>query len=214
MKIFRSSQIRQIDEYTIRNEPIASADLMERAAMKLFEWYTDNFPRNRRVMIFAGPGNNGGDGLALARMLAKDRYETELWYLHFTDNNTDDWKLNRERLEKETNVPFKIIDTSEQFPLIRSDDVIIDAIFGSGLSGPVTGLPAEIIRLLNETHNNIIAVDIPSGLMGEDNSSNEPENIIRAEYTLSFQFPKLAFLFRENEIFTGKCIIQLGRAHV
>lgn len=207
MKIFRSSQIRQIDEYTIRNEPIASVDLMERAAMKLFEWYTNSFTRNRRVMIFAGPGNNGGDGLALARMLAKDRYESELWYLHFTDNNTDDWKLNRERLEKETNVPFKTIETSEQFPLIRSDDVIIDAIFGSGLSRPVTGFPADIIRLLNETHNTIIAVDIPSGLMGEDNSLNNPENIIRADYTLSFHFAKLAFLFRENEIFTGKWII-------
>ncbi|HBE42350.1 MAG TPA: bifunctional ADP-dependent NAD(P)H-hydrate dehydratase/NAD(P)H-hydrate epimerase [Bacteroidales bacterium] len=203
MKIFRSGQIRLIDEFTIKNEPISSIDLMERAASKLFEWYTERFPRSCRILIFAGPGNNGGDGLALVRMLAKDRYQPEVFFLNISDTTSVDWKINRGRLEKETSVPFSAIDTIDQFPLISSDDVIIDAIFGSGLSRPVTGLAAEIIQQINKTGGTVISVDIPSGLFGEDNSRNDPENIIRADFTLSFQFPKLSFMFRENEIFTG-----------
>ena len=70
MKIFSSRQIREIDEYTIMHEPISSVDLMERAAGQLFKWITEKYNRSGRFLIFAGPGNNGGDGLALARMLS------------------------------------------------------------------------------------------------------------------------------------------------
>ena len=204
MKIFTSAQVRKIDEYTITNEPIASADLMERAASRLFEWYISRFGRSERILIFAGPGNNGGDGLALARMLAKDRYEPEVYYLGFSDATSDDWKINRERLEKETTVPFNIIKNTDQFPLTATSDIIIDAIFGSGLSRPVEGLAAEVIRQINNSGSAVISIDIPSGLSGEDNSSNNPDHIIKADYTLSFQFPKLSFMFHENEIFTGE----------
>ncbi len=107
MKIFTSEQIRKIDEYTMTNEPVASVDLMERAASRLFEWYVSRFGRSERILIFAGPGNNGGDGLALARMLAKDRYEPEVYYLRFSETTSDDWKINKARLEKETTVPFR-----------------------------------------------------------------------------------------------------------
>lgn len=207
MKIFRSEQIRLIDEFTIKNEPIPSIDLMERAASKLFGWYVSRFSRLNRILIFAGTGNNGGDGLALARMLSKARYEPEVYFLHLSDATSPDWKINRERLEKETNVPFIIIDDASQFPSTGSDDIIIDAIFGSGLSRPVTGLAADIIRQINNSDATVIAVDIPSGLFGEDNRSNNPENIIKADYTLSFQFPKLSFMFRENYIYTGEWFI-------
>ncbi|NLA49535.1 MAG: NAD(P)H-hydrate dehydratase [Bacteroidales bacterium] len=204
MKIFSSAQIRDIDDYTVRHEPVASVDLMERAAMKLLEWYREGFSRSRRILIFAGPGNNGGDGLALARLLEEERYEPELFYVHFSDYNTENWKINRERLQKFTRVPFEVIDSAEQFPVTGSGDVIIDAIFGSGLTRPVTGLSSEIIRMINQSGRTVIAIDIPSGLMGEDNTSNDPDSIVRADYTLSFQFPKLSFLFRENEKYAGK----------
>src|SRR3989339_1830130 len=88
MKIFRSDQIREIDNFTINHEPIASVELMERAAGQLFRWYVSRFERNRRIFIFAGPGNNGGDGLALARMLSEERYDVELHYLKFTDKTS------------------------------------------------------------------------------------------------------------------------------
>ena len=204
MKIFRSDQIREIDKITIDEEPISSVDLMERAAGSLFTWYVNRFERNRRIFIFAGPGNNGGDGLTLARLLAGERYYVELHYLKFTEKTTSDWELNYQRLKNESGVLINIITAPEQFPFITPDDVIIDAIFGSGLSRPVEGLPFEIIRNINISDALKISVDIPSGLFSEDNGSNNLSGIVKADYTLSFQFPKLSFMFSENDVFIGK----------
>jgi hydroxyethylthiazole kinase-like uncharacterized protein yjeF len=204
MKIFRCGQIKQIDEYTILNEPVASIDLMERAAGKLYEWYAERFERTRRILIMAGPGNNGGDGLALARILANNRYETEVYFLQFSEKTSDDWQMNRKRLEKETSVPFITIKESDEFPLVNQQDVIIDAIFGSGISRPPEDLASEIIGLINKSATTVISIDIPSGLFGEDNSHTSKNNIIEADFTLSFQFPKLSFMFPENEKYTGE----------
>ncbi len=207
MKIFRCEQIKLIDEYTIKNEPVASIDLMERAAGRLFEWYVEKFERSRRIFIFAGPGNNGGDGLALARMLANNRFDPQVFFLQFAGSTSDDWQINRKRLEKETKVQFSTIKKSEEFPLINQNDIIIDAIFGSGITRPVEGLVSDIIKLINNTGATIVSVDIPSGLFGEDNSHTGNNNIIKADFTLSFQFPKLAFMFPENEKYTGEWIV-------
>lgn len=208
MKIFLSEQIRQIDELTVKNEPVESVDLMERAASAVAEWYKERFSRSQRILIFTGPGNNGGDGLAVARMLKKERYETEVFYVHFTESTSNDWKINRERLLNETGVPFNIIDNAGQLPMIFREDIIIDAIFGSGLSRPVEGPVAEIVRCINESeHFTVISIDIPSGLFAEDNSNNNPDNIIKADHTLSFQFPKLSFMFAENHIYAGSWTI-------
>lgn len=204
MKIFRSVQIREIDNYTILHEPIASVELMERAAGSLFSWYVNRFERNRKIFVFAGPGNNGGDGLALARMLAQDRYDVVLHYVKFTEKNSPDWELNFQRLKRDSRIDLNIITSPDQFPVISPDDVIIDAIFGSGLTRPVEGLAKEIIGMINNTDALKISVDIPSGLFGEDNTGNDPAAIVKADHTLSFQFPKLAFMFAENAQFTGE----------
>src|SRR4030042_6967500 len=204
MKIFRSDQVRQIDEYTIRNEPVTSVDLMERAAGQLFEWYTGRFERSRRILIFAGPGNNGGDGLALARMLALNRYETAVFFVQFSDNTSDDWKVNRKRLEKETRVPFITIKETDEFPMTNPEDVIIDAVLGSGISRPAEGLAAGIIKMINDSGATVVSIDIPSGLFGEDNSQAGMDNTIRADHTLSFQFPKLSFMFPGSGNYAGK----------
>jgi hydroxyethylthiazole kinase-like uncharacterized protein yjeF len=214
MKIYRCDQIKQIDEYTIRNEPVASIDLMERAAGQLFKWYTEKFGRSGRVKIFAGPGNNGGDGLALARMLAENRYETEVFFIQFTEHTSGDWQINRKRLEKETGITFTTIKESDEFPLINEEDIIVDAIFGSGISRPAEGLASEIIRLINGSGVTVVSIDIPSGLFGEDSSHVSRDNIIRADFTLSFQFPKLSFMFPENEIYTGEwTVLPIGLDH-
>ncbi len=207
MKFFHSDQIREIDAFTIRNEPVTSVDLMERAAMQLFNWITGRFDRTVRFVIFTGPGNNGGDGLALARLLSSNRYDCELHYVKFSRNESDDWKHNRERLLKETDVKFYILDEADKFPLIDVNDVIIDALFGSGLTRPAEGLPAGIIRQINQTSAVVVSVDIPSGLSGEANSGKTEDNIIKADYTLSFQFPRLSFMFAENAVYTGEWII-------
>jgi hydroxyethylthiazole kinase-like uncharacterized protein yjeF len=203
MKIFSSEQIKQIDETTIRNEPVHSIDLMERAAGKLADWYIGRFERSQPLIIVAGPGNNGGDGLALARLLSKEGYEPEVRYIKFTSKQSEEWKINSDRLRKETKVPFITISRIEQFKEITPGTIIIDAIFGSGLSRPADGLASEVIRKINSSGSAVVAVDIPSGLFCGDNSSNDPDTIIRADYTLTFQFPKLSFMFPENEKFTG-----------
>lgn len=207
MKIFRSEQVRELDYYTIKHEPITSVDLMERAAVQLFNWYISRFERSHRVFIFAGPGNNGGDGLALARLLSLNRYSVEVHYIKFSDKTSTDWNKNFLRLEKETYVMINMLDNLDKFPLISSGDIIIDAVFGSGLSRPVDGFPAQIIRLMNQQNCLRISIDIPSGLFGEDNSNNQTENIVQADFTLSFQFPKLAFMFPENYRFTGEWFV-------
>jgi ADP-dependent NAD(P)H-hydrate dehydratase / NAD(P)H-hydrate epimerase len=203
MKIFSSKQIRQIDDYTIEHEPVSSAGLMERASLELFRWIENASVKQRRILVFSGPGNNGGDGLALARMLASARYDVEAFYVCFTENSSADWETNRQRLENETSVSLKKITEVSQFPVIYDTDIIVDAIFGSGLSRPAEGLSAEIIERINSCGATIISVDIPSGLFGEDNSNNSYPAIVRADFTLSFQFPKLAFMFADNENYTG-----------
>jgi ADP-dependent NAD(P)H-hydrate dehydratase / NAD(P)H-hydrate epimerase len=207
MKIFRSDQIRQIDEYTISDEPIASIDLMERAAGQIARWYQSQFERSKRVFVFAGPGNNGGDGLALARIMHSNRYDAEVFYINFTEKTSADWTKNFSRLKKETDVKIHFITNENQFPVISSDDIIVDAIFGSGLTRSVEGLAAAIIKLINQAGATIISIDIPSGLFGEDNTKNDIDCVVKADYTLSFQFPKLSFMFSENAVYLGKWII-------
>ncbi len=204
MKLFRCEQIKEIDAGTIRNEPIASIDLMERAASSMLKWYMRSFDRSRRIIIFTGPGNNGGDGLALARLLSENRFHPEVYFVELSVTTSEDWKINRRRLEEETPVRLNSIDTTGKIPFIDSEDIIIDAIFGSGLNRPAEGLAAEVIRHMNESDSMIISVDIPSGLFGEDNSNNDDESIVRADITLTFQFPKLSFLFSENARFAGE----------
>ena len=204
MKLFRSDQIKQIDADTIQDEPIASVDLMERAAGQLLRWYLPRFERSRRVFIFAGPGNNGGDGLALARLLESNRYEPQVYYVDFTEKTSADWKLNLQRLKTETNVVMHSITKADQFPVISSGDIIIDAIFGTGLTRPVEGLAGDVIKLINRVNSTVISIDIPSGMFGEDNTGNDYEKIVSADYTLSFQIPKLSFMFAENAPYLGE----------
>ncbi len=207
MKIFRSEQIREIDEYTILYEPVSSIDLMERAASQLFRWITEHISRSERTVIFIGPGNNGGDGLALSRMLALSSYNVEVYNISISEKFSPDWQINRKRLESETIIRINNLSVPDEFPVVNEGDIIVDAIFGSGLTRSVEGLPGEIIRLINCTGAKIISVDIPSGLFGEDNRNNTYDTVIRADYTLSFQFPKLASMFSENAPYAGEWII-------
>ncbi len=204
MKIFSCKQIREIDEYTIKQEPIASVDLMERAAGQLFRWITDKFGRSAHFVVFAGPGNNGGDGIALARLLVNNRYDAEVHYVNYTEKTSADWELNRKRLETETAISLDFITNANQFPTISSGDIVIDAIFGSGLTHPVEGLAGEVIKKINEIDPTVISIDIPSGLFGEDNCENSFASVIKADFTLTFQFPKLAFMFAENAPYVGE----------
>lgn len=208
MKIFPTSLIRKLDEYTIQHEPIASIDLMERAARSLCNKILESF-RFSSFCVLAGPGNNGGDALALARMLLEKNYCVKVFLLH-TGGLSVDCQQNKERLIKK--FPDCLQEMTSLFspPEVSENTIIIDGLFGSGLSRPLSGIYAEAVQWINASGKTVIAIDIPSGLAGEENKDlSQP--IVKANYTFSFQFPKLSFFFPENEPFVGKWeILDIG----
>lgn len=205
MKILTAAQIREIDAYTIANEPIESVDLMERAAQGCFQWIKGNLGQYRRVKILVGPGNNGGDGLAIARMLAEDKKVVEVILLNSPEKLSPDALSNYNRLPKVIKVWYA--SDTEQLPDIQSNDLVIDALFGSGLTRPLTGLAALVVKHINQAQACVVAIDIPSGLPCNENTFDDPQNIVQATFTLTFQQPKLAFLFSENNRYTGNVVI-------
>lgn len=202
MKIFKAAQVRDADLYTIENEPILSINLMERAAKRCTEKIIELFDSKNNIKIFAGPGNNGGDGLAIARLLSQKKYSVQVFILKFTGNFSEDFKTNRKRLENINNVCVNEIFNIADFPKINKNDIIIDAIFGSGLTRPLTGFVKNVVEKINSLHSKVIAIDIPSGLSGEQNDIKK-QTIIQANYTLTFEFPFLSFFHPESEKFIG-----------
>ena len=205
MKIFSTGQIREADNYTILNEPIASIDLMERAAFQLFKWIKKHVDVTHKIYIFTGLGNNGGDGLVLARLLHVKGYDVSVYIIRYADKTSADFGLNYQRLKELEDLSISDVKTKNDFPEIQPDDIIVDAIFGSGLARPVKGFIADVIHYINRVNALKIAVDIPSGLFADTYSDPKEGAIVRADYTLSFQMPKLAFLQPGNDQFVGRC---------
>ncbi|MFH1320821.1 MAG: NAD(P)H-hydrate dehydratase [Bacteroidota bacterium] len=212
MKILSANQIRETDAYTIKNEPIKSINLMERAATQCYEWLIDRFDMSVDFKIFCGTGNNGGDGLVVARMLSNKGYKVEVFIVRYSQKCSDDFNINEKRLLKLKNVPINDI-TPENTNRVKdaincvstsNKLIIIDAIFGSGLSRPVEGFVADVICHIYKSDAGVVAIDIPSGLFAEDNSNNIRKNIVKADHTLSLELPKLAFMFPENEDYVGE----------
>ncbi len=204
-KIFPVNIVPLIDRFTIDNEPILSIDLMERAAGKLFEWIDRVLPENR-VVIFAGPGNNGGDALALARMLLLAGRDVKVYMVNPSGKFSVDADVNLDRLleiasRKSINY---LTDENGVMPELHKDDLIIDGLFGSGLNRTLKGLYGSVVKHINSSDATVVSIDMPSGLFGEDNSRNNSEGVVKADYTLSFQFPKLSFLLADYGSFAGR----------
>lgn len=203
MKLFTCSQISEIDRLTMKLEPISSVDLMERASAKVADWIIQNIENDRPLWFFAGPGNNGGDALAVARLLALCNFDCTVFIADFGRELKGDPAINLQRLKEQEKVLLKKIDSEETIPEIHSGVVVVDGLFGSGLNKPLNGLAEKIVLKINLSGAKVISIDIPSGLLGEDNSNNNLSAIIRANHTITFQFPKISFLFPENRLFTG-----------
>lgn len=203
MKLFTTKRIAELDKFTIENEPVSDIDLMERASMQITNWLVQQFSTERKFIFFAGPGNNGGDALAIARQLAEFNYQCEVLLLEAREGIKGSPEVNWNRLKEQDKVQRLKLTSINDFPEIGDSDVIIDGLFGAGLTRPLDGLFALIVHKINQLLNEVIAIDIPSGLMGEDNRNNNKNNIVRADYTLTFQFPKVSFLFAENAEFVG-----------
>lgn len=201
MKILNVDQIRALDQYTTQHEPIAPLNLMERAALAFVDWFADRFPNTTPTKIFCGLGNNGGDGLAIARLLLEREYPIEVHVVRYAPRESDDFMHNHRRLKLVTE-KISYIEFSRDLPAIRHNEVVIDAILGSGLSRPSEGIVKSTIEAINRAPATVVSVDIASGLYAD--KPNEPNDvIIEPDYTITFQLPKLAFVLPKNGRYVG-----------
>jgi NAD(P)H-hydrate epimerase len=208
MKILSAEQIRKWDEYTILNEPISSIDLMERASTKCTEWIENAKLFDLRFKIFCGQGNNGGDGLAIARQLAAKNVDVDVFIAQAGGLGTNDFQENLNRLHSSP-VQIHSIHNPDFFPLIDEYDIVIDALFGSGLNRPLERLQAELVKHINSFGATVISIDLPSGMFAD--SATTSDAVIKATHTLTFQTLKLSFLLPENEQYSGNVsVLNIG----
>lgn len=200
MKILSASQTREADAHTISQEGIASDELMERAAHAFVGWFENTYSPERPVFIFCGPGNNGGDGLVAARLLHQLLYDVHLYLIHDGAPTSRDFDLNLNRLPHE--VPPHYIRSEQDLPAIPDKAIVLDALFGTGLSRPVEGLYATVINFLNQQRAPVVAIDMPSGLYADKQTPDEGA-IVQASHTVSFELPKLAFFLPQHEQYVG-----------
>lgn len=196
MKLFTAKQIRDWDQYTIENEPISSLELMERAATVYTDWLVEYLEYQKKITFICGPGNNGGDGLAVARHLHHMNFPVEIISCEIgtpSEDHSEQWK----KLPKD--IATRVLAEGDPLPTFNESDILVDAIFGSGLSRPVTEYWGQLIEAMNYSHN-IFAIDIPSGIFSEPHPQ---EAAVKAKRTLTFQTPKLSFFFPEYEKYLG-----------
>ncbi|MBW3524398.1 NAD(P)H-hydrate dehydratase [Chryseobacterium sp. NKUCC03_KSP] len=205
MKIFTVENIRSADQYTIQNEPISSVQLMERASSLCVEWIFSNCKHHTKFAIFCGNGNNGGDGFAVARMLYLKGFDVDVFINKEQLKFSNDALTNYNRLKDISGI--SLIDLHDVSTYnFGEKTIIIDALFGTGLSRNPEGIFKEVIEVLNSKSNPKISIDIPSGLFA-DQMNDENSTIFKADHTLTFQFWKKSFLHPETGIFAGKVIV-------
>lgn len=205
MKIFNSAQIHELDNYTIEHEPITSIDLMERAAKALSFAICEQWPTMVPVVVFAGPGNNGGDALAVARLLAIKGYQVSVYLFNIHNHLSPDCAVNRQRaIDSHQLHSFNEITLNFDPPHLDKDTLVVDGLFGSGLNKPLAGGFASLVKYINASPCEVVSIDLPSGLMTEDNTYNIHANIIRADLTLTLQQKKLAMLMADNQQYIGR----------
>ena len=204
MKIFNTTQIHELDKYTIEHEPIRSIDLMERAAKAVTQVITKEWDQTTPVVVFAGPGNNGGDALAVARLLAEQGYQVSVYLFNIHDKLSEDCAANKKRLAESKRLK-EFVEVSRDFdpPRLESGMLVVDGLFGSGLNKPLAGGFASLVKYINQSPAKVVSIDVPSGLMTEDNTYNIRANIIKANLTLTFQQKKLAMMLADCQQYLG-----------
>lgn len=203
MKIFNTEQIYAADRFTIEKQQITSEALMERAATQIYEWMNARLQGAQvKIHLFCGIGNNGGDGIALARHLQENGYSTNVYVVNYSDKRSKDFLLNLDRL-KERKLWPEFLDSDCEFPELGRDDIIVDAIFGIGLNRAPDAWVTKLIQHLNNSLAFILSIDIPSGLFMDQVTKNT-DDVIRANHVLSFQAPKLPFFLPQTGVFINQ----------
>ena len=202
MKVYTAAQIRAWDAYTIQHEPVSSLQLMERAAQACCHWIISNYTLKGKVYyVFCAKGNNGGDGLALARLLLERHIPVLVYILEFGHKGTADFQANLERLHGLT-PDITFLQGEEAFPTLPENAVLVDALLGSGLNRPLEGLTATLVNYLNASHRPLLALDLPTGLRADEPSTGGP--VIQATHTLTLGAYKLGLLLAENAPYFGE----------
>lgn len=211
MKILNTQQIREADNFTILNEPIESILLMERAANQFVHAFINDFGTTSSIIhIFCGTGNNGGDGLAVARLLYNQGYSIKVYTL--TSHSSPDYLINLDKLDNLNPELAQPIINIKDLPEPSASDIIIDALLGTGLNRPLSGKTKDLIIFLNKTNCTKISIDIPTGLFA-DQANTEGDIIFKPDIVYTFQAPKLSFLLPENESFVREFkVLDIGLA--
>lgn len=206
IKLFATEQVKNIDKYTVRHTPIEPIDMVEEAVTAFVNEFRNQYSkRQHRVIVFAGQGNNGADALGIARQLLDESYRVRVYLFNPTGRLSPECEENKRRLLNIAQVEFTEVRGGEFIPpALTAKDVVIDGLFGSGLNRPLNGGFAALVKYINSTAEEVVSIDMPSGLFGEDNRGNDNECIIRAKRTYTFNFPKLSFFMPENEAYVGE----------
>ena len=204
MFILSAQQIKAWDQFTILHEPVSSIHLMERAATKCTQWIFEH-TSSKSFKIFCGKGNNGGDGLAVARLLHEKKCKVSVYIFETGKKGSEDFEINLQQLRELSFTNIHFIQSKESLPTINKDEIIIDALFGSGLNKPLRGLAAEIVEHINQSKAMVVSIDLPSGLFIDQSSKGNA--VVKASFTLTFQCYKFGLLVQENAPYFGKVII-------
>ncbi len=200
LKIITGSETKKLDEVYIKDNGISSFDLMERASEAFCLWFVSKFDQISSIAVFCGIGNNGGDGLAISRILVSKGYSVSLFFMGDKSKASIDFKKNLGILPRSICVQ----EANLQKLASLKDEIFIDAIFGAGINRPLDGAPLELVRYLNGKTAIKISVDMPSGLPTDSILKGEA---FISDHTVSFQFPKLSLLFPEHAKYTGELTV-------
>lgn len=202
MKIFSKEQIYEGDLLTAKKQNISSTELMERAGTQIFNWIHQRMQGAQvPIHVFCGIGNNGGDGLVLARQLVNYGYNLHTYVVNCSDKRTQDFLINYDRIKQTTKKWPIMLNCKADFPPIGSDDIIVDAVFGIGLNRPPNDWVKSLFQHFKESKAFTLAIDLPSGLYA-DKVPKDENGVVWADYTLSFQSPKLVFFLPDTSKYT------------
>lgn len=206
MKIFTTKGLQNIFARSTAATEEGGLGLMERIASSVSCEIISRWLPKKRFVLFAGPGSNGSIALAVARMLIEQGYRLEVFLFNVPSMPiSDECKINRDKLIALGGVDFTEVQTTFEMPYISTEDIVIDGLFGTGLTAPLKGGFTMLVQGINESNAFVVSIDMPSGLLAEWNLNNDRRNIIKADLTLAFKFKRLSFFFAENAEYVGTC---------
>lgn len=200
--VLSAEQVRLADAHTIAHEPIAPIDLMERAAAACTRRMAEMLAANRPVVVLAGMGNNGGDGLAIARMLHGNGHRVQVWVLRTRPQGSPDFEENLHRA-RAIDLPVFFVEEGGTLPTAEPEALLVDALFGTGLQRPLAGWVKQVVVAVNALPNEVVAIDLPSGLFADGNDGNDAKAIVQADRTFTLELPKMALLMADNAQYAG-----------